>query len=129
MSAMSKRGTSIPVAEWWYEAVRRERGARGMRQVDLAKLVDDSEENVSRCVNGITPSLRLVLAISRVLRIPRPVFLPRTEAEALRLHGALALSDVDEEIEEVSKTVSEPDEPAANGGLPNGTLQKLRKGR
>jgi transcriptional regulator with XRE-family HTH domain len=129
MREMSKRTASIPVAPWWYEAVKREMDARGIRQTDLAELVHESKENVSRCVNGKTHSIRLVLTISRALGIPRPIFLPSSEADALKLHGALALRSVDEEISELERSVGNPGgrRPEREGA--NESTQRPRKDR
>jgi hypothetical protein len=102
---MSRRGTSIPIAPWWYDAIRREMGE--MSQARLAELVDDIPANVSRCLNGTAPTLHLIVKISDKLRVARPVFLPQTEQEALAIHGALGLRAADTEIAAMHAEIDE----------------------
>jgi hypothetical protein len=111
---MGKRGSTIPIARWWYEAAAREMrrpiwkakpddepGALTMSR--LAEMVADSVANVSRCLSGDIPSLHLSVAISDVLRIPRPAYIPQTEQEALAIHGALQLRAADAAIRDIDR--------------------------
>lgn len=123
---MAKRGTTIPIAPWWYAAADRElkrsiwrstptEKPRPMTVTRLAKIVEDSVQNVSRCLIGEVPTLHLAIKISDALRVPRPVFLPQTEQEALVIHGALGLRAVDEAIRHVEESVQAERSKAQTG--------------
>jgi hypothetical protein len=112
---MGKRGTTIPIARWWYEAATREMKRPIWKASDdepgplsmsrLAEMVHDSVANVSRCLSGDIPSLHLSVAISDALRVPRPVYLPQTEQEALAIHGALQLRVSDTAIRDIDRGI------------------------
>lgn len=96
-SFMAKRGKTVPIAEWWYEAVRRKMGA--MKLTELAEIADIADVSaLSRCLSGEIPTIHLVEKVSDVLHVPRPIWLPQTEREALVIHGAVGLHVADEDF-------------------------------
>lgn len=71
----SSRGSSVPVPQWWFDAVGRLVGRTGkaFKAVELAEKVKASKSRISKLLsNQITP-LELVDDVSDALGIPRPV--------------------------------------------------------
>lgn len=89
IDAPDKRDSSLPIwddaYEWWSEAARsklKPRVPNGIDQKALAAKLGFSESEVSRALSRKKPLYRVVVAISDELEIPRPVLLPKSEAEA-----------------------------------------------
>ncbi len=85
------RGRTVPLPEWWGDAVKRELAAEGIDQDALAAELGIEPSRVSRAITNAVPTLSIVIAISNRLHLPLPVVVPETEAEALAIDGARRL--------------------------------------
>lgn len=92
---------------WWGLAVRREYKRLGIDQKELARRINADPPEVSRAISGQQPILEVVLAISDELKLPFPVLLPDSEAEANHLAMQRRLFKRDLQFEEITAGVAE----------------------
>lgn len=71
--------------EWWTDAVRRQLKVFGYNQKQLAADLDETESDVSRCINRETPTFELLIKISDFLKIAYPVVLLESEEQAVEV--------------------------------------------
>lgn len=108
----------MPCPEWWLKAARAKLAERGMTKRELSKrLIADgdliTEIMVIRCLHDEeskrVTTLEAVEAISDFLVIPHPVVIARNQAEALALHGTVAMFQVDVDQVKIAAGVPEAD--------------------
>lgn len=97
MARVQKRNSTVPAPPWWIAAAAERKRSAGLINAQITervrvalKLEKLDESRVSRCLTGETTPVPLLCAISRVLGVPQPVFLPATMAEARQLASAAA---------------------------------------
>lgn len=97
MARVQKRNSTVPAPAWWLDAAAERKRAAGLINAQITervrvalRLATLDESRVSRCLTGDTTPVPLLRAISRVLGVPPPVFLPSTMAEARQLASASA---------------------------------------
>lgn len=96
--------------------MKRELTARGWKQVHLAEKLGVGEYSVSRCITRKGATVDLAIRISDLLKIPYPVFLPESEAEAAEMMERRSLAQQaaahrknEEEVLELRRLLAERD--------------------
>lgn len=120
MARQQRRSSTVPAPDWWIAAAAAQKRERGLinaqiterARVDLGLATLD-ESRISRCMTGDVSPVQLLQAISRVLGIPSPVFLPSTMAEARQIAALSAeisaadqLASLDTRIEAMESEIS-----------------------
>lgn len=107
----TRRRHPIPLYDeryaWWTAAVERQLDAIGINQKQLAKAIDESESDVSRCINRKRTTYELLIIISDYLKIAYPVVLPESEEQALEIAKAKRLYKRVAEASEIKAGVPE----------------------
>ena len=98
MTTERKRDGGITPPAWWLteaDRAKRQRGTVNERiAVDVARALDVASVDVSRvtrCLNGSSSTIPMLVAISGVLGVPPPVAIAQTQGEAMAIEAALAV--------------------------------------
>ncbi len=78
------------VYPWWIVRIN-EAIPKGVTREQIAERIEASTgwkadaTSITRCLNGKQPTIELVLPLSDLFGVPRPIFFPRDELEAHRM--------------------------------------------
>ena len=105
--AKRRKRRTVPIREWWPEAVRKRLREEKLNQKQIAARIGEEESDVSRTLSLQMPVLEVIIAISDLLAIPYPFIIPETETEALHLAAQRRLIRRDLQLSEILAGVTE----------------------
>jgi hypothetical protein len=121
---------------WWLALAKARSEARGVK----AQLVKDwaarykdiamDEAKIGRALSGERTQIVVAQRLSRMLKIPPPIFVPSTEDEARAILAEMKVqADADAEIRDIKAGVAQDEKSRQSAQLDSGDGRKPKRGR
>lgn len=123
------RSRTLDRVPWWCDLASERAAAAGLSHIRLAQQIGTTETAVQRCPSGKVLGVALAQALSKVLEIPPPLFVPTSEDEALAIVAALELRRVRAQVAVLAAGVDQRAEGRQADPLASIDGRKRKRGR